>query len=240
MAPSLVRARPWMNEGTVIFDRALAAADDELLTGPTGLAGWTGRHLLAHVAANADALRNLATWARTGTETPMYTSPGQREADIEAGSTRPVGDLRDWYVASAAALRADLEALSSAQWQHQVRTAQGRTVPAAEVPWLRAREVMVHAVDLGSGTTFADLPEGFLRDLLDDITVKRSDTADHPPLLLREADGPGTWSVTHSSPDAPRLSGPLAELAAYLSGRSDGSTLATADGTPSPTLPRWL
>jgi len=240
MAPSLVRARPWMNEGTVIFDRALAAADDELLTGPTGLAGWTGRHLLAHVAANADALRNLATWARTGTETPMYTSPGQREADIEAGSTRPVGDLRDWYAASAAALRADLEALSSAQWQHQVRTAQGRTVPAAEVPWLRAREVMVHAVDLGSGTTFADLPEGFLRDLLDDITVKRSDTADHPPLLLREADGPGTWSVTHSSPDAPRLSGPLAELAAYLSGRSDGSTLATADGTPSPTLPRWL
>ncbi|HEX6055807.1 MAG TPA: maleylpyruvate isomerase family mycothiol-dependent enzyme [Intrasporangium sp.] len=229
-----------MNEGTVIFDRALATADDELLTGPTGLAGWTGRHLLAHVAANADALRNLATWARTGTETPMYTSPGQREADIDAGSTRPVGDLRDWYAASAAALRADLEALSSEQWQRQVRTAQGRTVPAAEVPWLRAREVMVHAVDLGSGTTFADLPEGFLRDLLDDITVKRSGTADHPPLLLREADGPGTWLVAHSSPDAPRLSGPLAELAAYLSGRSDGSTFATADGTPSPTLPRWL
>ena len=66
MAPSLDRSRTWMNEGTVIFDRALAAADDELLTGPTGLAGWTGRHLLAHVAANADALRNLVTWARTG------------------------------------------------------------------------------------------------------------------------------------------------------------------------------
>lgn len=240
MAPPLDRSRAWMDEGTVIFDRALAAADDELLTGPTELAGWTGRHLLAHVAANADALRNLATWARTGRETPMYASPGQRDADIEAGSTRSVDDLRDWYAGSAAALRADVDALSREQWQHQVRTAQGRTVPAAEVPWLRAREVMVHAVDLGSGTTFADLPEGFLRDLLDDITVKRSGTADHPPLLLREADGPGAWSVAHPSPDAPQVSGPLAELAAYLSGRSDGSTLATTDGTPSPALPRWL
>jgi hypothetical protein len=36
------------------------------------------------------------------------------------------------------------------------------------------------------------------------------------------------------------VSGPLTELAAYLSGRSDGSTLATTDGKPSPTLPRWL
>lgn len=240
MAPSLDRSWIWMEEGTVIFDRALAAADDDLLTCPTELAGWTGRHLLAHVAANADALRNLATWARTGTETPMYASPGQRDADIEAGSTRPVSELREWHAASAAALRADLDALSREQSQHPVRTAQGRTVPAAEVPWMRAREVMVHAVDLGTGTTFADLPEGFLRDLLDDITVKRSGTPDHPPLTLREADGPRTWSVAHPSPDAPHVSGPLAELAAYLSGRSDGSTLTTTDGNPSPTLPRWL
>ncbi|HKX66872.1 MAG TPA: maleylpyruvate isomerase family mycothiol-dependent enzyme [Intrasporangium sp.] len=240
MAPSLDRSRIWMEEGTVIFDAALAAADDELLNDATELDGWTGRHLLAHVAANADALRNLATWARTGTETPMYASPGQRDRDIEAGSTRPVGDLRDWYAASAAALRADLDALSPEQWSHPVRTAQGRTVAATEVPWLRAREVMVHAVDLGSGTTFADLPEGFLRDLLDDITVKRSGTADHPPLMVREADGPGTWPVAQPGPDAPQVSGALAQLAAYLAGRSDGSALATADGAPSPTLPRWL
>jgi maleylpyruvate isomerase len=240
MAPSLDRSWIWLDEGTAIFDRALAATDAELLTGSTELAGWTGRHLLAHVAANAEALRNLVTWARTGTETPMYASPGQREADIEAGSTRSVDDLRDWYAASAAALRADLDALSPEHWQHPVRTAQGRTVPATEVPWMRAREVMVHAVDLGSGTTFADLPEGVLRDLLDDITAKRSGTGDHPPLMLRETGGPGTWSVAHPSPDAPQVSGPLAQLAAYLSGRSDGSTLVTADGAPSPNLPRWL
>ena len=44
---------------------------------------------------------------------------------------------------------------------------------AAETPWMRSREVMVHAVDLATGLTFADLPEDFLAALRADITVKR-------------------------------------------------------------------
>lgn len=219
MAPTLERSRAWMDQGTVILDRALAAADDGTLLGPTRLEGWTGRHLLAHLAANADALRNLAAWARTGVETPMYTSMDQRNEDIEAGSTRPVGELRDWYAASTAALSADLDALTDEQWQRPIRTAQGREVPATEVPWMRAREVMVHAVDLGTGTEFADLPEGFLQDLVDDIRTKR-------------ANAPGDH--------APEVTGTPAEVAAYLSGRSDGAGLTTPDGSAVPTLPRWL
>jgi maleylpyruvate isomerase len=219
MAPSPERSRAWMDQGTVILGRALAAADDDALLGPTRLEGWTGRHLLAHLAANAEALRNLATWARTGFETPMYASMDQRNEDIEAGSTRPVGELREWCAASAAALAADLDALTDEQWQHPVRTAQGRTVPATEVPWMRAREVMVHAVDLGMGTEFENLPEGFLLDLVDDIRAKRANTpGDH----------------------APEVSGPPAQVAAYLSGRSRGDRLITPDGSPVPTLPRWL
>lgn len=219
MAPSLERSRAWMDQGTVILDRALAAADDDTLLGPTRLEGWTGRHLLAHLAANADALRNLVTWARTGVETPMYSSSDQRNADIEVGSTRPVGELRQWYAASAADLFADLDALTEEQWQHPVRTAQGRTVAATEIPWMRAREVMVHAVDLGTGTEFADLPEEFLLDLVDDIRTKRAGT-------------PGD--------QVPEVSGPPAQVAAYLAGRGDGAGLTTPDGSAVPTLPRWL
>lgn len=54
-------------------------------------------HVLAHVCANAEALRHLAHWARTGEETPMYSSPTQRNEDIETGSHKEASELRGWY-----------------------------------------------------------------------------------------------------------------------------------------------
>src|SRR5262245_10304249 len=57
------------------------------------LPGWSRGHVLTHIARNADALTNLVTWARTGVETPMYSSRDQRAADIEAGSGRPAVQL---------------------------------------------------------------------------------------------------------------------------------------------------
>jgi maleylpyruvate isomerase len=44
----------------------------------------------------------------------------------------------------------------------KVITAQGLTRSASEIPWMRDREVFIHAVDLGAVTAFADLPAGFL------------------------------------------------------------------------------
>lgn len=245
MAPPLSRSLAWADQGTELFDRALASLSDEALAGPTRLEGWTGRHLLAHVAANAEALSNLVAWARTGVETPMYSSPEQRDADIEAGSARPAAELREWYAVSARTLRADLDALADGQWEHPVRTAQGRTVPATEVPWMRAREVMVHAVDLGTGLTFADLPEGFLHDLVDDIVTKRTAAAaagEHPALWLHDESGERTWRIGEpdGSPGAPEVRGTAAQLAAYLAGRAQPTPPTTVDGAPAPTLPRWL
>ena len=103
---------------------------------------------MAHVAANAAALTNLVHWAATGVETPMYASPEQRAEDIEAGALKPPSELRQWVARTADELAAALADLSETQWTRQVRTAQGRLVPASEVPWMRAREVMVHSVDL--------------------------------------------------------------------------------------------
>jgi len=64
----------WMADGTQIFLAAIDRLSDEDLADPTELDGWTGRHLVAHVAANAEALLNLVHWARTGEETLMYSS----------------------------------------------------------------------------------------------------------------------------------------------------------------------
>ncbi|MET9262039.1 maleylpyruvate isomerase family mycothiol-dependent enzyme [Amycolatopsis sp. NPDC004079] len=181
-------SRKWVAFGTELF---LTHATE--LSEPSALPGWTRKHLAAHVAANADALGNLVHWARTGERTPMYTSPEQRNADIEAGSQRPEAQLTAWLRDSARSLESAMAALTAEQWQAEVVTAQGRTVPATEIPWLRAREVCVHAVDLGTGLTFADLPEAFLSALVAEIQAKR-----------------GLDAV----PD-----GPLPDVAAYLAGR---------------------
>ena len=228
----------WSREGTALFLAALARLADGELARPTSLEGWTGRHLTAHVAANADALRNLVHWARTGEETPMYSSTEQRGADIDAGAQRPAGELRDWARTSASALEEDFGSLDAGHWGREVRTAHGRTVPATEVPWMRAREVMVHAVDLRAGVRFADLPADFLAALVDDIVAKRSGEATGPALTLKSPDTGTTWSVTGTGAPT-EVTGSLADLTAYLSGRSPHD-VRDADGTPAPDLPRWL
>lgn len=185
--------RSWVTQGTQLFLDRASALDDTAMGAPSLLPGWTRKHVTAHVAANADAMRNLVHWARTGEATPMYSSPGQRLADIEAGAQRSAADLVAWCRTSAADLAADLDALTDEQWGAEVRTAQGRTVPATELPWMRAREVCIHAIDLDGGLSFVDLPEAFLSELVEEIRVKRG---------LEEL------------PE-----GPLAEVAAWLAGR---------------------
>ncbi len=221
----------WLADGTTIFVNALATVPDEALGEPTALPGWTRRHLVAHVALNAEALGNLVTWARTGVETPMYASTRQRDADIQAGSARPPAELRAWVVRSAGELDAALSSLTDEQRRHRVRTAQGRDRAASEIPWMRAREVLVHAVDLNAGVGFGDLPRGFLAALTDDIAAKRAGSG--PALLLAPTDDDRTWTTGGDGPPTP-VRGPLAELTAYLAGRPHRNV------APAPALPPWL
>jgi len=80
---------------------------------------------------------------------------------------------------------------------------------------MRSREVMVHAVDLATGLTFAGLPEDFLAALREDIISKRG------------------------AENVPAVRGSDADVTAYLAGRPH-SGVATPDGSPSPELPPWL
>ena len=164
----------WMHHGTERLLVEVAGLPDEALGAPTALPGWTRAYLLSHIAANADALRNLVHWARTGEERRMYASTEAREADIAAGAELPPADLRAWVSSSAADLAADLDALDGAAWDAKIITAQGLTRSANEIPWMRAREIYIHSIDLAAGITFADLPPDFLAALLDDVTGRRS------------------------------------------------------------------
>lgn len=227
----LERRLAWMRDGTARLEAGLAGLDNTALNDLSPLPGWTRRHLLAHVAANADALCRLAYWARTGEERRMYASPAQRNAEIEVGAARPAGELRHWVADSAAQLAEDLGRLTGDAWQAAVITAQGRTVPATEIPWLRAREVYVHAVDLAAGTGFADLPPDFLEALLDDVAARRSAQRTGPALSLTATDTGAHWQVTGQGDDY-HAQALLSVLTDWMTGRNAAGTL--------PHLPPWL
>jgi maleylpyruvate isomerase len=223
----------WMADGTEKLLAELATLSDEALAEPTALPGWTRRYLVSHIAANAGALRNLVYWARTGEERRMYVSNEQRDADIAAGAQLPSAELRGWLQSSAQALGVDLGAMPGQAWDAKVITAQGLTRSASEIPWMRCREVYIHAIDLSAGTRWTDLPAGFLTALLDEVTARRSAKGGGPALAVAATDAGHTWEVAGAGASVP-VSAPLADLAAYLTGRPAPELKAA------PALPAWL
>ena len=217
MTPTFEDARRWMQAGTKLLLDTASTLDEAALQEPSMLPGWSRRVLVAHVAANADALGNLVRWAATGVETPMYASPEARAQGIEIGSRLPTAELLAWLRSTADRLEARMAALSNEQWSVEVVTAQGRRVPASETPWLRDREVLVHLVDLRVGVGFADLPDDFLRALTDDARRRRSGAGEQ----------------------LPPVSGSVAGVTAYLTGRPYAG-VTHADGTTASPLGPWL
>jgi maleylpyruvate isomerase len=228
---------PWMGAGTEFLLRAVEALPDDALADPSRLPGWSRAHVVAHVARNAEALTRLASWARTGVETPMYADAEQRARDIEESATAPSETLRADLVDTAAALDSAVAALDEPAWAATVRTSSGKSVPATEVPWMRVREVWLHAVDLDAGADMADVPPEVLDTMLDDVTAALSDRPDCPAAVLAPTDRERTWSLGPAA-GAVELRGAAADLLGWATGRS-GADRLDATG-PVATPPAWL
>ncbi|HEY7046843.1 MAG TPA: maleylpyruvate isomerase family mycothiol-dependent enzyme [Jatrophihabitantaceae bacterium] len=224
--------RDWMRSGTEVLTRTLDPLPDAELDRPSALPGWTRRHVVAHLARNAEALARLLAWARTGVPTPMYASPEQRSSEIESSAQFDLARLRREFAETAAALDDDVAALSDGEWQATVRSARGREIPAAEVPWMRAREVWLHALDLDAGVGPGQLPPAFSAELVDDVVGFFTAGAGAPAVRLSCAER--TWSI---GVDGPLIQGEPAYLASWLTGRSEGEGLSYVE---LPELPKWL
>jgi maleylpyruvate isomerase len=226
----LAATLPWMRAGTDYLLAHLGRLTNEELRAPSRLPGWTRAHVVAHIARNAEALTRLATWARTGVETPMYGSRGQRAREIEETARRPADILRAEIPDTAAALERALHAVTN--WEYPVRSALGRAIPVTEVPWMRIREVWLHAVDLGTGATVSDFPVGVVNLLLDDVTAGLSAKPDCPSVSLVPTDRDRTWQLRPSDDTATTVEAAAADLAGWLTGR--------ADAPDQPRVPAWL
>jgi maleylpyruvate isomerase len=205
------------------------------------LPGWTVGHVLTHIARNADGLANLLTWARTGVVTPQYASREARVADIESGAPRPMPEQIADLTAACERFAAEVEAMPAEAWTHTVQPTVGPEMHAAQVMWLRLREVEIHHVDIGAGYGPADWSEAFAVRMMHMLVKDMADRSDAPGVRLQVPEighdlSLGPSSPSTSSPDgAPVVSGPAWAMVAWLIGRSGGEELTGA----LPPVPVW-
>ena len=223
---------------------AAAAVSDAQAREPSLLPGWTRGHVLTHVARNADGLRNLLIWARTGVEAPQYASAEEREAGIARGADRPAAELRADVEASAAAFAAEAASLSGADWDATVRGLRGNGHPAWYTLWRRLTEVEIHHLDLGTGYLAADWPAAFSEQALARLAIEFR-APECPRVSLHAADTGLEYEIGPGAPAAepaaavPVVTGRTTQLVAWLIGRGDGAALATRPPGPLPAVPPW-
>ncbi|MCW2570624.1 MAG: hypothetical protein JWO88_682 [Frankiales bacterium] len=233
---ALTQRLSWLASGTEFLFQAMASCTDTSAT--TLLPEWSVAHLLAHLDRNAHALANLLSWARTGVPKPMYFTPEERAEGIAQGALLSLDTLVHQVTESSAMLAAAMAGLDERHWSARVRSAQGRAITAAEVPWMRSREVWIHAVDLTGSDRFGLIPPDIARALILDVaatvgaklttgfTIAFPDLGGGP---VRVGPAPGVAVVIASQPDALR----------WLTGRGIPMAL-TAEQGPLPALPSWM
>jgi maleylpyruvate isomerase len=246
--PPLADSLAWAGDGQAHLRGLMTRMGDEAFGAPSLLAGWSRAHVLTHVARNADAMINLLHWARTGEETRAYRDPQAREGEIAAGAARTPDEIRADVVATSDRLAEVVRQMPEKAWSARVRNAQDVDIPATAVPWARAREVWVHAVDLDVGASFKDLPIPMRRVLVADVAAALEQRPGCPHVRLEEARtgqvrefGPGPATADGAEPgDLGTVRGRAPDLIAWLLGRPFGKGLRDADGNRPAPLPVWL
>lgn len=232
--PVLLEGLLQARRGTAFFARKLNELSDADLDGDSLLPGWTRRHVTAHIGYNARAIARLIEWAATGVETPMYASTSVRDHEINFGATLPAIALRHLFDHSAVHLNVEWRDLPEEAWHHKVTTAQGRIVPAEETVWMRTREVWVHAVDLDNGATFNDIPAPVLSRLLKDITGAWHTRGTDTGLLIKVTGTDLTFGDTGAETPTV-ITGPLAAITQWATGRGTHGVMATSTTAPAGT-----
>jgi maleylpyruvate isomerase len=100
------------------------------------------------------------------------------------------------------------------------------------VPWLRVKEVWLHALDIGADP--AGLPADVVDAVLHDVAESFAARADVPALQVIAADSGARCEIGTGGIE---VRGPAAGLLTWLTGRSTGADLHCTE--PLAELPNW-
>lgn len=141
----------------------LSTLHDDQARQPSLLPDWTVGHVATHIARNAEGHLRMLRAALDGHVAAMY--PGgraQRSADIEAGAGRAAAELLADVMQTAAELERTWAEMTPEAWNGSGEMVAG-PLAAADMPFIRWREVAVHHADLGLGYSWSDWDPEYVR-----------------------------------------------------------------------------
>ena len=206
--------------------------------GPSLLPGWTRGHVLTHLARNADGGTRLLGWARTAMPSYEYRSVDARAEAIEEGAGRPAMVLLADVSAASAAFAEAVAVMPPDAWQYMITWTTGQQSPAEHVVESRLAEVLIHHVDLDLGFGPDHWPPWFVREMLTVAVRGMNERGLAPvPARMQATDTGHVCQIGGEQADAVQISGPEADLLAWLLGRSDGAHLSRDRPGPLPLVP---
>jgi maleylpyruvate isomerase len=193
------------------------------------LPDWTRAHVVAHLALNGEALGDVLRGVTEDEPVPMYQSAERRDLDIAELAEAEHSELRDRLLASLTTFVEAVEAVPPEAWSGRFdRTPGGPQLPLQAVPLMRLRELEIHHADLGAGYGPGDWTTWFA-ELVVSTMVRRLD----PEAGFRVAplDGSRTWDVGPVDEDPVVVTGPVADVAWWLTGRTPSDQVSCSRGT---------
>ncbi|MGZ5398672.1 MAG: maleylpyruvate isomerase family mycothiol-dependent enzyme [Nocardioides sp.] len=203
---------------------------------PSLLPGWSRAHVVAHLALNGEALRDVLVGAAQQEPVAMYPSSQARDADIDELARAEHAELRERLLAVLTTFQDATLAVPADAWAGRFeRTPGGPTFPLASVPLMRVREIEIHHADLGTGYTADQWPPRFAESVVDGM-VKRLEP--DPGFRVAPLDSQRTWDVGQVDDTTVVVTGPAAQIAWWLTGRPPGGQVACSRGDL-PTVGGW-
>ncbi len=200
------------------------------------LPGWTRAHVVAHLALNGEALGDVLRGAVDHEQVPMYASQEARDTDIEKLSQAQAPVLRKRLLGSLTTFADAVRSVPDEVWGGRFeRTPGGPTFPLDAVPLMRVREIEIHHADLGLDYTADDWPLAFAEVVVGSM-VRRLEP--EPGFRVRPLDTERTWDVGAVGDEAMVVTGPVAHLAWWLTGRTPSAQVSASSGDL-PTIGGW-